>query len=160
MKPALVFPYNDPDGIMFPRLQAILTDLKNHFERAYLSPPPSTLEWLKPTGQILTDDFFMVFPVEEEKQIGESFSYLYQRTAETAHPDQPIHLCYLDRLSFALEGNYRDSFLADVASLSPKDLPLIFQRSDFAWETHPQNYRELEGIVTTVGKNLFGRELD
>ena len=160
MKPALAFPYNDPDGIMFPRLQAILTDLKNHFECAYLSPPPSTLEWLKPTGQILTDDFFTVFPVEEEKQPGESFSYLYRRAAETAHPDQPIHLCYLDRISFALEGNYRDSFLADVDSLTPQDLPLIFQRSDFAWKTHPQNYRELEGIVTTVGKNLFGTELD
>ena len=145
---------------MFPRLQAILTDLKNHFERAYISPPPSTLEWLKPTGQFLTDDFFTVFPVEEEKQLGESFAYLYRRAAETAHPDQPIHLCYLDRISFALEGNYRDSFLADVDSLTPEDLPLIFQRSDFAWKTHPQNYRELEGIVTTVGKNLFGTELD
>ena len=160
MKPALAFPYNDPDGIMLSRLQAILTDLKNHFERAYISPPPSTLEWLKPTGQILTDDFFTVFPVEEEKQIGESFAYLYRRAAETAHPDQPVHLCYLDRLSFALEGNYRDSFLADVDSLTPEDLPRIFQRSGFAWETHPQNYRELEGMVTTVGKNLFGTELD
>jgi hypothetical protein len=39
-------------------------------------------------------------------------------------------------------------------------LPLIFQRSQYAWETHPQNYRELETLVTTVGKNLFGRELD
>ena len=41
-----------------------------------------------------------------------------------------------------------------------EDVPVIFQRSDFAWATHPQNYRQLEGIVTTVGKNLFGRELD
>ena len=29
-----------------------------------------------------------------------------------------------------------------------------------AWETHPQNYCEIEGIVTTVGRSLFGRELD
>jgi hypothetical protein len=160
MRPALAFPYNDPDGTMLPRLLAILPDLKNHFERAYISPPPSTLKWLKPTGQILTDGFFTVFPVKEEKQIGEIFSYLYRRAAETAPPDQPLHLCYLDRVSFALEGHFRGSFLADIDSLSNDDLPLIFQRSDFAWETHPQNYRELEGIVTTVGKNLFGRELD
>ena len=160
MRPALAFPYNDPDERMLPHLLAILPDLKNHFERVYIAPPPSTLKWLKPTGQILTDDFFTVFPVEEEKPIGENFSYLYRRAAETAHPDQPIHLCYLDRISFALEANHRDSFLADIDSLSTEDLPLIFQRSDYAWQTHPQNYRELEGIVTTVGKNLFGRELD
>jgi hypothetical protein len=160
MKPALAFPYNDPDRTMLPCLQAILPDLKKHFEHAYISPPPSTLEWLKPTGQILTDDFFTVFLVEEEKRIGENFSYLYRCAAETAHPNQPIHLCYLDRISFALEGNYRDSFLADIDSLSTEDLPLIFQRSGYAWDTHPQNYRELEGMVTTVGRNLFGKELD
>ena len=160
MKPTLAFPYNDPDGTMLPRLQSILPDLKDHFERAYLSPPPSTLQWLKPTGQILTDDFFTVFLMDEEKGIGEHFAYLYRRAAETAHPDQPIHLCYLDRISFALEGNHRDAFLADVDSLSSDDLPLIFQRSDSAWETHPQNYRDLEGLATTVGKHLFGRELD
>jgi hypothetical protein len=160
MKPALAFPYNDPDATMFPHLQAILPDLKEHFERAYISPPPATLKWLQPTGQILTDDFFTVFRTDEEKPIGERFAYLYRRAAEAAPPDQPIHLCYLDRISFALEGDHRNAFLADIASLSSDDLPLIFQRSDFAWETHPKNYRELEGLVTTVGKYLFGQELD
>ena len=160
MRPALAFPYTDPDERLLSHLLAILPDLKNHFEHAYISPPPSTLKWLKPTGQILTEDFFTAFLQEEENQIGEHLAYLYQRAAETAHPNQLIHLCYLDRMSFALEGKYRDSFLADIDSLSINDLPLIFQRSQFAWDTHPQNYRELEGIVTTVGKNLFGRELD
>jgi hypothetical protein len=160
MKPALAFPYNDPDATMFPHLQAILPDLKDHFERAYISPPPSTLKWLQPTGQILTDDFFTVFRMDEDKQIGERFAYLYRQAAEAASPDQPIHLCYLDRLSFALEGNHRDAFLADIDSLSPDDLPLIFHRSDSAWKTHPKNYRELEGLATTVGKYLFDRELD
>jgi hypothetical protein len=160
MKPALAFPYNDPDGTMFPHLQAVLPDLKDHFERAYISPPPSTLQWLKPTGQILTDDFFTVFLMEEENGIGETFAYLYRNAAEVAPPDQPLHLCYLDRISFALEGKHRDAFLADVDSLSTEDLPLIFHRSGHAWDTHPQNYRELEGLATTVGKYLFGRELD
>ena len=160
MRPALAFPYTDPDERLLSHLLAILPDLKNHFERAYISPPPSTLAWLRPTGQILNDDFFTVFRQEEEKLIGEHFSHLYQRAAEIAHPNQPIHLCYLDRISFALEGNYRDSFLTNIDSVSINDLPLIFQRSPLAWDTHPQNYRELEGMVTTVGKNLFGRELD
>jgi len=160
MKPALAFPYNDPDGTQFTHLQAILPDLKNHFERAYISPPPSTWKWLEPTGEILTDDFFTVFPVDENNLIGENFANLYRRAAGSAPANQPIHLAYLDRIAFALEGGHRQAFLTDIDSLNAENLPLIFQRSQHAWETHPQNYRELEALVTTVGKNLFGLELD
>lgn len=160
MKPALAFPYNDPDGTMLPHLQSILPDLKKHFDRACISPPPATLNLLRQKDLLLTDDFFTVFPVDGQKQIGERFAHVYRCAAETAPPEQVIHLCYPDRLSFALEGNYRESFLADVGALTADDLPLIFQRSAYAWETHPQNYRQLEGIVTIVGKNLFGKELD
>jgi hypothetical protein len=160
MKPALAFPYNDPHGTMLPHLQSILPDLKDHFDHVYVSSPPSSFELLRQTDLILTDDFFTVFPTEGQKLIGEHFAHLYQCAAENAHPDQAIHLCYPDRISFALEGEYRDAFLGDVDSLITDDLPLIFQRSQSAWQTHPQNYRQLEGIVTAVGKNLFGRELD
>jgi hypothetical protein len=66
----------------------------------------------------------------------------------------------VDRLAFALEGTYRATFLSDVDTLSANDLPLIFQRSKSAWESHPQNYRELEGMVTKVGHYLFRSELD
>jgi hypothetical protein len=160
MKPVLAFPFNDPDGTFFPHLRSILPDLKQHFEHAYICPPSSTqmqtdiIKWLK------ADDFFTVFPLDVDLRIGEHFAYLYQRAADAAHSDQPIHLCYLDRMSFALEGDYRESFLADIDTLAASDLPLIFHRSQLAWETHPQNYRDIEGIVTTAGRYLFGRDLD
>lgn len=160
MKPALAFPYADPDGTMFPHLQAILPDLKSHFEHAYLCPPLSTRQQGGHVQQLQADGFFTIFPIDRELQIGEHFAYLYQRAAEKAHTEQILHLCYLDRLAFALEGQYRDAFLADIDSLSMEDVPLIFQRSQSAWETHPYNYRQLEGTVTTVGRNLFGMELD
>ena len=160
MKPALAFPYNDPDGTMLPHLQAILPDLKEHFERAYISPPFSTLEWLQQKKQLISDDFFVIFPTATDMPAGKRFADLYQHTAEIAHPEQSIHLCFPDRLSLALEGGYREPFLADITSLTEDDLPIIFQRSEYAWKTHPQIYRRIEGIVTTVGKNLFGRELD
>lgn len=160
MKPALAFPFNDPDGTMFHHLQIILPDLKEHFERAYICPPLSTLEHIEHIEKLQSDDFFTIFSVDREMQIGEHFAYLYQRAADSANPEQIIHLCYLDRMAFVLEGEYRGSFLADIDSLSMSDVPLIFQRSQLAWETHPQNYRQLEGIVTAVGKNLFGKELD
>ena len=160
MKPALAFPFNDPDGRMFHHLQTILPALKKYFERAYICPPLSTLAQTENIGQLQADEFFTIFPIDRELQIGEHFAYLYRCTAQTANPEQIIHLCYLDRLAFALEEEYRDSFLADIGSLSMDDVPLIFQRSQAAWETHPQNYRELERIVTTVGRNLFHKELD
>ena len=145
---------------MFRHLQVILPNLKEHFEHAYICPPLSTLEHTEHIQQLKADNFFTIFPIDRELQIGEHFAYLYRCTAETANPGQVIHLCYLDRLAFALEGEYRNSFLADIDSLSLGDVPLIFQRSYTAWETHPQNYRDLEGIVTKVGLNLFGKELD
>jgi hypothetical protein len=160
MKPALAFPFNDPDGTMFHHLQTILPDLKTHFERAYISPPLSTQKHVDPIQRLQVDDFFTIFPVDREMQIGELFHFLYARAADAAPPDQIIHLCYLDRLAFALEGEYRDSFLSDIESLSFQAVPLIFQRSQVAWETHPGNYRELEGMVTTAGRHLFGSELD
>ena len=160
MKPALAFPYYDPDGIMLPHLQAILPDLKTHFDRAYICPPLSTRKLVEQTEWIHADDFFTIFYDDNELRVGERFAYLYQLAAEAAPAEQIIHLCYIDRLSFALEGNYRDTFLADVDSLSVADLPLIFQRSPLAWDTHPQNYRDIEGMVATTGRHLFGNELD
>ena len=145
---------------MFHHLQVILPDLKGHFERAYICPPLSTLQHLDHMQQLHSDDFFTIFPIDREMQIGEHFAYLYQHAADIAPPSQIVHLCYLDRLAFALEGEYNASFLSEIDSLSTNDLPLIFQRSQIAWQTHPQNYRELEGIITMVGRNLFGRELD
>ena len=145
---------------MFQHLKSILPDLKVHFEHAYLCPPLPTLKWVGHIRQLQADDFFTILPMDVEMRIGEHFAYLYQHAADMSHPDQPLHLCFLDRLAYALEGEYRSSFLADVDSLTESDIPLIFQRSQLAWGTHPQNYRELEGIVTTVGRSLFGRELD
>jgi len=160
MRPALAFPYNDPDGMLFSHLRSILPDLKGHFDHAYICPPLSTRKLVQQTDWINADDFFTVFPLDKQLSVGEHFAYLYQLAADTAPPEQAIHLCYVDRLSFALEGNYRDSFLADVDSLSATNLPLIFHRSQLAWETHPQNYRDIEGMVTITGRHLFGRDLD
>jgi hypothetical protein len=145
---------------MFPHLKAILSDLKSHFDHAYLCPPLSTLKNKEIIEQLQADDFFTIFRVDCEMQIGEHFAYLYQRAAEVEHPERIVHLAYVDRLAFALDGQYREAFLADVDSLTNQDVPVIFQRSEKAWDTHPQNYRELEGMVTTVGCNLFGRALD
>jgi hypothetical protein len=160
MLPSIAFPYHDPDLQMFPHLQAILPDLKALFRRAYICPPLKTHRHADLLDWLAWDDFFVIFPAEREMQIGEHFAHVYQNAAQAADPGEIIHLAYVDRLSFALRGKYREQFLKDVSSLRPEDLPLIFQRSVSAWQTHPRNYFEIENIVTEVGKLLFGRPLD
>jgi hypothetical protein len=141
-------------------LQVILPDLKALFKRAYICPPLNTrrhaglMEWL--TG----NDFFTVFPLDRQLQTGEHFSHLYMKAAQAAGPDEIIHLAYIDRLSFTLEGQYREQFIRDIKTLSSERLPLIFQRSAAAWQTHPRNYYEIESFVTTVGNILFRKSLD
>jgi hypothetical protein len=161
MKPAIVFPFNDPDGTMFPLLQAILFDLKGHFDRAFLTIPNNTQVGQPENIRLLErDNFFKLFTISSEAPVGDHFAFLYRQAAFAAHPKQILHLCYLDRLSFALRTEYREQFLADMEGLRAEHLPLIFHRSESAWATHPKNYFELESFVTDIGRTLFGKTLD
>jgi hypothetical protein len=152
---------HDPTGIMFPHLKAITPDLQALFERVFLTVTAVTQQkfpqysvWLQP------DDFFHVTYHADEVTVGEDFLTLYHRAAAACHPEQIIHLCFIDRVAFALQSEHRAAFMADIRDLSSADTPLIFQRSAAAWETHPHNYRDLEQMVTTAGKWLFGKSLD
>ncbi len=160
MLPTIAFPFHDPDLRMFPHLQTILPDLKALFGRAYVCPPLDTRRHAVLMDWLAKDDFFTVFPMDRPTQVGEHFTHLYLNTARVAGPDEIIHLAYLDRLSFILQGSHREQFLKDVTSLRSEQTPLIFQRSAAAWRTHPRNYHEIESFVTTIGKILFGRSLD
>ena len=123
MLPSIVFPYHDPNGRLLLHLNAILPDLKAHFGRAYICPPPGTRQNAAIMAQLETDPFFTIFPVERQLKIGEHFKHLYLSAALSAEPDEMLHLAYVDRLSFALEGSHREQFLADVDALTLEDLP-------------------------------------
>lgn len=159
MRPALVVPYHDPTGVMFPILIAKLPDLKQHVERVYLSVEPD--EWqTEPIRILQADGFFTLIATEQNLPVGDYFASLYRQAAALAPSEQVLHLCFLDRLTFALGTDYRDSFLADIGSLAPEATPLIYHRSPKAWSTHPDNYLALESFVTRVGETLFGQSLD
>jgi hypothetical protein len=161
MKPALALPFSDPGGTMFPHLQAILPDLKEHFDRAFLTIPQNTLEEQPENVRLLgQDDFFNLFTIASEAPVGDHFAFLYRQAALAAHPEQILHLCYPDRLAFALRTEHRERFLADIDASTEEHLPLIFHRSANAWATHPRNYFELESFVTRVGQPLLNKSLD
>ncbi len=161
MQPAIVMPMHDPAGIMFPHLKAVTPQLKSVFAQAVVSvtsitqeSQPSAMAWLR------EDNFFQVLYHPSDVSIGRDFLALYAHAAAACPPDQNLHLCYIDRVAFALQSDYREQFLADVQAVKPGDTPLIFQRSQAAWDTHPSNYREFEAILTRVGRLLFKKDLD
>jgi hypothetical protein len=92
--------------------------------------------------------------------VGQHFLSLYEYAAAASPPHQILHLCFVDRLAFALQTHHRDQFIADVNAVTTKRAPLIFQRSPTAWRTHPRNYYEIERIATVVGEILLGKILD
>ena len=161
MKPVIVMPMFDPAGLFFPLLQRITPQLKKIFGQAYISIPQPTREaqaqhmaWLQ------GDDFFQTLYHQDEVTVGEDFLALYNYAAQSCHPDQILHLGYIDRVAFAIQSDFQQAFVNDVVTVEAKDTPLLFQRSKAAWNTHPQNYFELEQIVTQVGEILFGKCLD
>ncbi len=160
MKPAVVFPINDLSGVMFRHLERVLPDLKCLFATAYLCIPedhrPALPEALARLG---SDDFFEILFLEQDYDIGAKLRRLYEFAAHACPDRQNLHLCFVDRIAFALETEHRDGFLEDIRA-SENHAPLLFQRSEAAWDTHPSNYFKIENMVTEVGKLLFGRSLD
>lgn len=47
-----------------------------------------------------------------------------------------------------------------MQAVKAEAVPLLFQRSELAWHTHPRNYREIEHIATRVGELVLKRTLD
>ena len=161
MKPVAVIPMNDPMGVFFPHLQAVTPTLKNIFERVFVSVTavtyqqyPQHITWLQ------SEPFYDTIIHEQAMSVGDDFLTLYAHAAQTCQPTQIMHLCFIDRVVFALQTEHRQAFVADIGALLPVYTPLIFQRSLAAWKTHPRNYQAFEQMVRTTGEWLLGQSLD
>lgn len=161
MKPVAIIPMNDPNGLLFPHLKAITPALKELFGCVFVSVPPTTrkalpkyIEWLD------GDDFYDVTYHNQGVSIGDDFVTLYAHAASVSAPKQILHLCFIDRVAFALQSEHQGAFVTDIQDVRREQMPLIFRRSAKAWQTHPTNYYELEHMVTRVGEMLFEKSLD
>ncbi len=161
MKPAVVFPLGLLTEEMHRHLLALRPALAALFARAYVSLPNAAEGAVAEyAAWVAQDDFFRIIPVDPALPVGDRFRRLYRAAAKYAPPEQILHLCYLDRLAFILQSAHRLDFRADIRNLDSSCTPLIFQRSEGAWATHPENYRAIEGMVARAGELLFGRRLD
>jgi hypothetical protein len=161
MQPVAVMPLHDPEGMVLPHVKQITPQLKRVFGRALVSvtaatrdAQPAWMDWLEAEG------FFRVITNRAGMAVGDQFRALYADAVNACGPEPILHLCFADRVAFALQSEYREQFLADVGAVTEADVPLLFQRSERAWRTHPQNYRAVEQIATQVGEMLFDRSLE
>jgi hypothetical protein len=161
MQPVAVMPLHDPGGMVLPHIKQITPELKYIFGQVFMRVTAATREaqpvwvdWLE------AESFFQVTHHQPEVPVGKQFRALYAEAADNCAPGQILHLCFVDRVAFALQSEYRTQFMADVEAVTEADVPLLFQRSERAWRTHPSNYRAMEQIVTQVGELLLGRSLD
>jgi hypothetical protein len=159
--PAMVMPLHDPNRVTLPHLKAITPALQNVFGKAYVSLTETTRQaqpdyatWLE------GEEFFHIFPFQADGPAGVHFNGLYTFASQACPREQVLHLCYIDRVAFAMSGEYRERFLAEAGGITAERTPLIFQRSIKAWESHPSNYRDLEQTVTRAGELLFGKTVD
>lgn len=160
-RPIAVMPNHDPAGIVFPHLLAATLTLKRAFDGVFIGVSAATVE-SQPgyVNRLEEEPFFRVLLHEEPMPVGDEFRSLYAQAAAAYPAWQQFHLCFPDRLAFAASDEYRATFLADIDAVQTINAPVLFQRSEAAWQSHPNNYRQLEGMVTGLGRLLFGRALD
>jgi hypothetical protein len=159
-KPAIVMPVHDPQGLILPRLTEAIPELAGIFGKAYLGitdrtqvAQPVAVEAL--AQHPLCDTCCLATNVPADAQ----WVVLFKYAAEHCQPGQWLHLCFPDRVLFALRSEYREQFVADVAAVDG-GVAVLFQRSTRAWATHPANYMDIEGFATRIGECLLGRSLD
>ena len=161
MKPVIVTPLHDPEGLVFPHLIAATPQLKDAFHQILVGiTPPTCAMQPEAVEQLKADPLYQVTFREPSRGVGEQFHALYTYAATAYDADQVLHLCFMDRVVFALQDQYCQAFIADVQSVGAAVTPLMFHRSEAAWRTHPQNYRDIEAMATRVGELLFGKTLD
>lgn len=160
----LAFPYHDPQGACNAALRRHLDRLKSFFEVICVGATPPTIAHnasfvadLRAAGCLIAEN-------GPETTIGDhsrsALRLALDRAAvEHAAAEQPIAFLFLDRFLYAMETEHREPFLADLARYQDQAC-LVFERTPAAWQTHPVNYKEVEGMTTRLGELLFGSTVD
>ena len=161
MTSTAVMPLHDPECLLLPSLVDAIPLLLQIFDRVFLGITRFTMAACnKPLESLRLPAAIQIVSIPADLPVGDQFLTLYRRAVATSLPEDCLHLCFPDRLAFGLQPKFRAMFSADIFAAGQAQTPILFQRSPAAWDTHPGNYRELEGILTRVGELLFGRFLD
>jgi hypothetical protein len=158
---SVCLPVHDQDGRVLGRLLECAPQLPGLFQSAFLSLTPATLAAHPGLVERLCENcYFQVFTPQAPEEVGAHFHTFYSWAVAQIPPGSLVHLAFPDRLAFALLTEHTSDFRREITSLRLADTPLIYERSERAWQTHPANYRELEAMVVRAGELLDGRRID
>lgn len=158
---SICLPLHDRDGHVLSRLLECTSQLPGLFQSAFLSLTPATRETHPELiDRLCEGDYFKIFTPERPDEVGAHFFAFYTWAVSQLPPGSLVHLAFPDRLAFALLTEYALDFRREITSLRLPDTPMVYERSEKAWQTHPANYRELEAMVVRAGELLDGRRLD
>ncbi|MFA5828477.1 MAG: hypothetical protein WC841_03935 [Candidatus Shapirobacteria bacterium] len=160
MKHTVVFSIHDTAGIIFDLVEQITPTLQEIFSRAVVSITPKTEETQERRVEKMgRDGFFELCKNEPGTMVGDHYMKAVRTALERSEEDEVIHVCTPDRLALAIV-KHKNEFLKDMEEERKEERPILYERSDFAWSTHPINYRAIESMAANLGKILFGKELD
>jgi hypothetical protein len=161
IKPVVLFPFHDPEGVYCVYLKLITPILKSIFDRAFLGIDPPTRETQTDILQELAHDpFFCLNFTKPGSQFGDHCLAACQAVVDSCPSTQVAHFCFIDRLAFGLSADFQAQFLNDINQTTLNRTPLLFQRSKKAWDTHPSNYRLIEEMVVQTSELVLKRALD
>ncbi|MBN1260533.1 MAG: hypothetical protein JXB35_07615 [Anaerolineae bacterium] len=160
-RPLLVWPIHDPQGLVLPHIAAILPDLKTLFSGVFAGVTAATLAaHAGAIARLEADAFFSVLVHPARASLGDQFLSLYRRACDGLDPERLLHLCFPDRVVFALRSHHREAFVRDMLACSAWGAPLLYQRSEAAWASHPANYATAERLGIHLCALVVGRPLD
>jgi hypothetical protein len=115
MLPAIVFPLHDPDGRWFAQLASVTPQLKALFECAYVgvTPPTQRAQGTR-LNELREDPFFRLNANPPGSLTGDHFLSGYRSAAAACAPEQVLHLCFIDRVIFALCSAHAAPFITSV----------------------------------------------
>lgn len=155
----LTFPYHDPTGKYNEVFERNIETLTKHFSKILISATPGTLEKNSSFVKILEKNDFVIFNNNKDSTIGDHFRNALKIAVENSKNEEKILYSFIDRILYILESNLCDSFLKDIQE-NKSDEFVIFERSQTAWSTHPQNYQYIENTVSKFFKMISGRLIE
>ncbi len=155
----VTFPYYDPTAKYNESLRRQLPVLKSAFNSICLSIVPPTTKENGHFVRYLQEQGCLTFQNAPGTQHGAHSREALRLAVNRARVDESIYFGFADRILFALETNFRESFLRDLGSFQSQAY-VLFERSEAAWETHPANFREIEEMVSRMFEFMHGQSID
>jgi len=155
----LAFPYHDPEAKFNAFFEKNFNNLKKTFRKVCISVTPPTAKNNARFIKKLKKEKFKLLINADGSQIGDHFRNALKLAVQHCQANEKIFYGFIDRIIFDFETKWQPLFLKDLKGAKSEDF-LIFERSTFAWKTHPSNYRKIEQMVSCTLELLNGEYLE